>query len=83
MNTQDLHQCRNEGRLAFQHNGVNGVSSHSYPVHSIQRQAFVDGHDQARMDAAERAQSDAATYHALSVRDNAKDRIWATKLAHA
>ena len=83
MNTQDLHQCRKEGRAAFQTHGVTGSNRHNYPAHSMQRQSFIDGHDQARMGAAERSQRDAAAYHALSVRDNAKDRAWSGKLLQA
>jgi len=36
-----------------------------------------------RFSAAERAQSEAAAYHALSVRDNAVDRKWAARLSAA
>lgn len=81
MNIHDLHICRHEGRVAFRRHGVNGATRHAYEAASLQRQAFLDGHEQARVNAAECAIHDAAAYHALSVRDNANDRTWANKLS--
>lgn len=81
MTTQDLHQSRQQGRKAFLMHGVTGATKHGHAPHSQAHLAFREGFDQEQFKAAEYAQREAAAYQALSVRDNAKDRAWAAKLA--
>lgn len=81
MTTQDLHQNRQQGRNAFLMHGVTGTAKRSHPPHSQAHLAFREGFDQEQFKSAECAQREAAAYHALSVRDNGKDRAWAEKLA--
>lgn len=81
MTTQDLHQIRQQGRKAFLAHGVTGAKQHDHAPHSHEHYAFREGFDQEQSKAAEHALRDAAAYHALSVRDNAKDRAWTAKLS--
>lgn len=54
--------------------------SNAWPQESDKQAYFLGWHD-AQKENAQRAQSDAAAYHAMSVRDNSKDRAWAEKLS--
>lgn len=69
------------GRKAFETHGVKGLRFNGFPANSKDRQEFHIGFDDARLAAVERSLSEAAAYHSLSVRDNAKDREWAAKFA--
>jgi hypothetical protein len=83
MMTQGFDDCVREGRKAFRQHGVTGASSHSYPQGSLQREGFISGFNAERLQAAERAMNEAHAYHALTLRESAKDRAWAEKLACA
>ncbi|MDO5947137.1 hypothetical protein [Burkholderia cepacia] len=73
--------CEREGRAAFRKHGVTGQTKHDYPDGSVQKVAFLDGFSEEKFRADERALGEARAYHALTVRDAAKDRAWAEKLS--
>ncbi|MBN3777024.1 hypothetical protein G3O06_05495 [Burkholderia sp. Ac-20345] len=73
--------CERKGRAAFRKHGVTGQTKHDYPDGGVQKVAFLDGFSQEKFRASERALDEARVYHALTVRDAAKDRAWAEKLS--
>ena len=79
--TQAVSACEQAGRQAFRAHGVTGELRHSFPEGSPQQIAFQSGFWMERGDACERAMAEARAYHDLCVRDGAKDREWAEKLA--
>ncbi|MCU6501950.1 hypothetical protein LPN04_29580 [Rugamonas sp. A1-17] len=69
------------GIKAFNTQGAGARNPHSRRI--VEYVEFQQGFNQAQFSAQERALQCAADYHALSVRDNAKDRAWAAKLVQA
>jgi hypothetical protein len=72
---------KHEGQRAFRAHGVTGQYKHSYAKDSVERIQFIGGFSEERNRAAERAIDEAQAYHALTVREAARDREWAAKLS--
>ncbi|KVQ85547.1 hypothetical protein WK80_22370 [Burkholderia multivorans] len=70
---------KHEGRMAWRANGVTARNPHRFGTPEWLQ--WDEGYSGAMWDARHAALDEAAAYHALSVRDNAKDREWAEKLA--
>lgn len=79
--TKAVSGCEKEGRQAFREHGVTGYNRHSYPEGSPQQIGFQDGFSLEHGASCERALTEARAYHELSIRDSAKDREWAERLA--
>jgi hypothetical protein len=70
-----------EGRRAWQAHGVTGESKNPHPRGTTDHVDWLEGFSKEMNAARFAALDEAVACHRLSVRDNAKDRMWAERLS--